>query len=171
MKPISRRSLLVGGGVGVGLIVAFAAWPRKIASALSAARGERVFGDYLKIAPDGRVTVAVAQAETGQGIWTGLAQIAADELGAAWEQVAVEPAPAGSIYANALLKRRATAGASSVRAFEGPLREAAAMARDLLVRAAAARWDVDPSTCEAADGFVSSGQRRIGFGQIAEAAA
>ena len=89
MKPIDRRTLLIGGGVGVGLIVAFAAWPRKAGSALTAAKGERVFGHYLKIGIDGRVTVAVPQAETGQGEWTGLAQIAADELGAAWEQVAV----------------------------------------------------------------------------------
>ena len=171
MKPISRRSLLVGGGVGVGLIVAFAAWPRRQGSALTADRDEQVFGHYLKIAPDGRVTVAIPQAETGQGAWTGLAQIAADELGAAWEQVAVEPAPAGVVYANALLKRRATEGATSVRGFEQPLREAGAMARDLLVRAAAAEWDVDPAACEAADGFVVHGERRLGFGQLAEAAA
>ncbi len=171
MKPISRRSLLVGGGVGVGLIVAFAAWPRRQVSALTAAKGERVFGHYLKIAPDGRVTVAIPQAETGQGAWTGLAQIAADELGAAWEQVAVVPAPVSALYANALLKRRATEGATSVRAFERPLREAGAMARDLLVRAAAAQWDVDPESCEAADGFVVNGGRRLAFGQVAEAAA
>ena len=171
MKPISRRSLLVGGGVGVGLIVAFAAWPRKVGSALTAARGEQIFGHYLKIAPDGRVTVAIPQAETGQGIWTGLAQIAADELGAAWEQVAVEPAPAAAVYVNSLLGKRATAGATSVRAFEQQLREAGAMARDLLVRAAAARWDVDPAQCDAVGGFVVSGEQRLGFGQLAEEAA
>ncbi len=171
MKPIDRRTLLISGGVGVGLIVAFAAWPRKHGSALTAAKGERVFGHYLMIAPDGRVTVAVPQAETGQGIWTGLAQIAADELGAAWEQVAVEPAPAGAVYANALLKRRATAGATSIRAFEQPLREAGAVARDLLIRAAADKWDVDPALCQAADGFVMQGANRLAFGQLAEAAA
>ena len=171
MKPIDRRTLLIGGGVGVGLIVAFVAWPRKHGSALTAAKGEQVFGHYLKIAPDGRVTVAVPQAETGQGAWTGLAQIAADELGAAWEQVAVEPAPAAAVYANALLKGRVTAGATSVRAFEQPLRAAGAMARDLLVRVAAERWDVDPGQCEAVDGFVIHGADRLGFGQLAEAAA
>ena len=171
MKPIDRRTLLIGGGVGVGLIVAFAAWPRKAGSALTAAKGERVFGHYLKIGIDGRVTVAVPQAETGQGAWTGLAQIAADELGAAWEQVAVEPAPAATVYANAMLKGRVTAGATSVRAFELPLREAGAMARDLLVRAAADCWGVDPAECDAADGFVIRGAERLGFGQLAEAAA
>ena len=171
MRPISRRSLLVGGGAGVGLIVAFAAWPRRQGSALTAARGEQIFGHYLKIAPDGRVTVAIPQAETGQGAWTGLAQIAADELGAAWELVAVEPAPAAAAYVNAMLGKRATAYATSVRAFERPLREASAMARDLLVRVAAQRWDVDPEQCDSADGFVINGARRLGFGQLAEAAA
>ena len=171
MKPVDRRTLLISGGAGVGLVVAFAAWPRRIGSALTAAKGERVFGHYLKIAPDGRVTVAVPQAETGQGIWTGLAQIAADELGAAWEQVAVEPAPAGAVYGNALLKSRRTAGASSIRAFEQPLREAGAVARDLLIRAAASKWNVDPGLCQAADGFVMHGASRLGFGQLAEAAA
>ena len=168
---IDRRTLLIGGGAGVGLIVAFAAWPRKVGSGLTAAKGERVFGHYLKIAPDGRVTVAVPQAETGQGAWTGLAQIAADELGAAWEQVAVEPAPAGAVYSNALLKRRATAGATSIRAFERPLREAGAMARELLIRAAADQWNVDPRQCQAADGFVIHDANRLAFGQLAEAAA
>ena len=171
MKPIDRRTLLVSGGVGIGLVVAFAAWPRKIGSALTAAKGERVFGHYLKIAPDGRVTLAVPQAETGQGIWTGLAQIAADELGAAWEQVAVEPAPMGAVYANALLKGRVTRGATSIRAFEQPLREAGAVARDLMIRAAADKWDVDPALCQAADGFVMQGANRLAFGQLAAAAA
>ena len=171
MKPIDRRTLLISGGVGIGLVVAFAAWPRRIGSGLTAAKGERVFGHYLKIAPDGRVTVAVPQAETGQGIWTGLAQIAADELGAAWEQVAVEPAPAGAVYANVLLKARITGGATSIRAFEQPLREAGAVARDLLIRVAADKWDVDPSLCQAADGFVMHGADRLAFGQLAEAAA
>ena len=171
MTPISRRKLLIGGGVGIGLIIAFAAWPRRVGSALTAGRGEHIFGDYLKIAPDGRVTVAIPQAETGQGAWTGLAQIAADELGAAWEQVAVEPAPAAAVYANASSNRRVTAGATSVRAYEQPLRQAGAMARDLLVRVAAGRWDVDPSQCDSADGFVIHGARRLGFGELAEAAA
>lgn len=171
MKPLDRRTLLIGGGVGIGLIVAFAAWPRRVGSALTAAHGEHIFGDYLKIAPDGRVTVAIPQAETGQGAWTGLAQIAADELGAAWEQVAVEPAPSAGIYSNAMLKKRATAGATSVRAYEQPLREAGAMARDLLVRVAANRWNVDPAVCDSADGFVIHGARRLGFGELAEEAA
>ena len=91
---LDRRTLLIGGGAGVGLVVAFAAVaapPRQRRS--RRARGEQAFGNYIKIARDGRVTVAVPQVETGQGIWTALPQIVADELGAAWETIAVEPAP------------------------------------------------------------------------------
>ena len=106
MKPdfgaIDRRTLLIGGGVGVGLIVAFAAWPRGLTSALAHREGEHAFGNFLRIGVDGRVTVAVPQVETGQGAWTALPQIVADELGAAWDMVGVEPAPLAPAYANAL---------------------------------------------------------------------
>src|SRR5689334_12613858 len=156
---LDRRTLLIGGGAGVGLIVAFAAWPRHWGSELTPSRGEQTFGSYLKIAHDGRITVAVPQVETGQGIWTGLAQIVADELGAAWETIAVEPAPLAKAYANPLAKAegwpagiRITANSTSVRAFEQPLREAAATARMMLIGAAADRWQVDPAACDTADG-------------------
>ncbi len=169
---VDRRTLLIGGGAGVGLIIAFATWPRRAGSPLRGAAGEQVFGPYLRIARDGRVTVAVPQAETGQGAWTGLAQIAADELGAAWDMVAVEPAPLAPGYANRLLgETRLTAQSSSIRAFEGPLREAAAMARSMLCGAATARWKIDAAECEARDGFVTSGAKRLEFGELAEEAA
>ena len=175
---IDRRTLLIGGGAGVGLIVAFAVWPRHLGSELATARGEQAFGNYIKIGRDGRITVAVPQVETGQGIWTALPQIVADELGAAWETVGVEPAPLAKAYANPLAEEegwpkgmRITAGATSVRAFEQPLREAAAVAREMLVGAAADRWSVSPSECETADGFVISGSRTVTFGELAEEAA
>jgi isoquinoline 1-oxidoreductase beta subunit len=169
---VDRRTLLIGGGAGLGLIVAFAAWPRRPGSPLRGAKGEQVFGPYLRIAKDGRVTVAVPQAETGQGAWTGLAQVAADELGAAWDLVAVEPAPLAPGYANSIVgNTRLTAQSSSIRAFEAPMREAAAMARTMLCAAAAARWGVDASACEAQGGFVVHGGRRLGFGALAEEAA
>ena len=74
---IDRRQLLVAGGAGVGLVVAFALWPREVVSPLAPGKDEQVLGPYIKVATDGRVTVAVPQAEVGQGVWTGLAQVAA----------------------------------------------------------------------------------------------
>ena len=173
-----RRTVLIGGGAGVGLIVAFALWPRRLRSDLVTGKNEQAFGNFIKIGRDGRVTVAVAQTETGQGIWTGLPQIVADELGAAWDSVAVEPAPLTGAYANPLAKdqgwpehSRMTANSTSVRAFEPVLRHAAAVARTMLVGAAADRWNVDPADCETGDGFVMNRGRTFTFGELAEEAA
>lgn len=177
MPAVDRRTLLIGGGAGVGLVVAFLAWPRREGSPLRADRREGVLGPYLRIGTDGRVTLAVPQTEVGQGIWTGLAQIAADELGAAWESMAVEPAPHGKAYVNRLFGRdfdvatRITAGSTSVRAFDQPLREAAAAARALLCEAAADRWGVSPAECDTEGGFVVHEGKRLGFGEVAADAA
>jgi isoquinoline 1-oxidoreductase beta subunit len=189
---VDRRTLLIGGGAGVGLVVAFAWWPRHLDSDLPLRRGEQAFGSFIKVARDGRITVAVPQVETGQGIWTGLPQVVADELGAAWETMAVEPAPLTAAYANPLAaaegwldgvgfvrahriasdgRSRITAGSTSIRAFEQPIREAAAVARAMLVGAAADRWNVDPASCDTADGFVINGVRTFTFGELAEEAA
>ena len=90
---IDRRKLLIGGGIGVGLVVGWSLWPRRYMPSLRAAPGETVFNAFLKIGVDGRVIVAVPQAELGQGVYTSLPQILADELGADWKTVGVEPAP------------------------------------------------------------------------------
>jgi isoquinoline 1-oxidoreductase beta subunit len=167
LRAIDRRTLLIGGGAGIGLIVAWSLWPREYGSALISGEGEQVFGHYLKVGIDGEVTVAVPQAETGQGIWTGLAQLLADELGAAWENVAIVPAPDSPVYANALLDGRVTAGATSVRAFHEPLRQAGATARHLLIRAAAGRWGVAAAECTAANGLVAHEGKTLRFGELA----
>ena len=189
---IDRRTLLIGGGVGVGLVAAFALWPRSMRSALPTRPDEHAFGSFIKIGRDGRVTVAVPPVETGQGIWTTLPQVVADELGAAWETVGVEPAPLTKGYENPLAERegwlaglgtlrrlgmgrdpamRMTAGSTSIRAFEQPMRDAAAVVRSMLVGAAAERWNVAPEECETADGFVLNGARTFTFGELAEEAA
>ena len=168
---LDRRTLLVGGGAGVGLAIAFLAWPREKAVAPPTARGEQAFNAFLKVTPDGRVTIAVPQAEAGQGVWTALAQVLADQLGAAWEQVAVEPAPPGAPYVNELLGERMTAGSTSIRAFAGPFAAAGKAARAMLVAAAARRWGVSASDCTVGGGFVRSGERAAGFAELAEEAA
>ncbi|MFZ3485477.1 molybdopterin cofactor-binding domain-containing protein [Sphingomonas sp. 3-13AW] len=188
---LTRRRLLVGGAAGVGLVVAFALWPREYAVNLAAAEGETIFGPWLKIGTDGQVTVAVPQAEMGQGVFTALAQIVADELGADWQTVAVEPAPINPLYANRLAASilfedalgdlpepvrgrhvqagtlMLTAASTSVRAFEEDLRQAGAAARILLCKAAARRWDADWQSCATVDGFVVMGSQRERFGTLA----
>lgn len=194
-RGLSRRALLIGGGAGLGLLVAWAAWPRRYPVTLPAAAGEMVFNAFLKIGADGQVTVAVPQAELGQGTYTGLPQILADELGADWRTVGVEAAPLSPLYANPLAAEAlfpalygrlpegigrqhvlrtalVLVGAStSTRMFEGPLREAGAAARALLCQAAAARWGIDVAACETVGGFVVAGERRLRFAELAEAAA
>ena len=102
---ISRRKLLIGGGVGVGLLVAWGLWPRRYAPNMRVADGEHLFGPWLKIAEDGKVIVAIPQSESGQGVYSALAQIVAGELGADWRSVAVQPVSASPIFANTLLAR------------------------------------------------------------------
>ena len=96
---LSRRQLIVGVAAGGGLLVAYALARRDYAS--SAATGdETAFGPWIRIARDGMVTVALPQLEMGQGVSTLLPQIVAMELGADWRQIAVEPVPASSDFAN-----------------------------------------------------------------------
>ncbi|GAA0324664.1 xanthine dehydrogenase family protein molybdopterin-binding subunit [Sphingomonas oligophenolica] len=190
-EKIDRRQLLIGGGVGVGLLIAWGVWPRHYTPNLTAAKGETIYGAWLKIGTDGHVTVAVPQAEHGQGVYTTLPQIIADELGADWRTVAVQPAPLNPLYANPMaadvlfegvfdalpgplrashVSRTAlelTGGSTSVRAFENDLRQAGATARVLLCKAAAARWKVDWRACSTVGGFVVHGADKLRFGDLA----
>jgi isoquinoline 1-oxidoreductase beta subunit len=102
LGKLDRRTLLIGGGVGAGLVVAWAVWPRTYLPNLTAAPGESLFGAWLKIGTDGHVSVAIPQCEEGQGVFTAMPQIIADELGADWKMVGVEPAPLNPLYANPL---------------------------------------------------------------------
>ena len=181
---ISRRTLMIGGGAGVGLIVAWALWPRSYAANLGAAPGEQIFNNFLKIGVDGHVTVVVPQVEMGQGVYTTLPQIVADELGADWRTVAVETAPFNPVYANRLFAEEGrdgamrapeaimvTGGSTSVRNYEARLRDAGAAARALLCMAAAKRWDAAWDACDTFGGFVSRGDDKIRFGEVAAEAA
>ncbi|WP_299329573.1 molybdopterin cofactor-binding domain-containing protein [Parasphingopyxis sp.] len=193
---ITRRRVLIGGGVGAGLAIAWAVWPRHYVHNLIANEGETIFNAFLKIGEDGNVSVVVPQAEMGQGVWTALPQALADELGADWRTVGVETAPINPLYANDFLAtgesadgffgsvgqwavreyavRNAlmiTGGSTSVRGFEQRFREAGAAARAVLCKAAAARWDADWEACDTADGFVVLGEQRLRFGELAAEAA
>ncbi len=186
---INRRSILVGGGAGIGLVVAWGLWPRTYAPNLVANPGETPFGAWLKIGTDGHVTVAVPQVEHGQGVYTTLPQIVADELGADWRTIGVEPAPLNPLYANpigthdlfeGLFDRlpagttqppMLTGGSSSIRMFEQACRQAGAGARALLCMAAAKRWDADWTQVNVDAGFCTYQTKRIRFAELAEEAA
>lgn len=184
---IDRRRLLIGGGAGIGLVVAWALWPRSFRPNLTAAHGEHILNGWLMIGEDGHITVAVPQAEHGQGVYTTLPQLLADELGADWRTVAVEAAPTNPLYANpmaaralfgdALLPLKAahvpmlTAGSTSIRMFGDTIAEAGAAARALLCQTAARRWRTDWRACETQAGFVTHGGQKLRFGLLAAGAA
>jgi isoquinoline 1-oxidoreductase subunit beta len=184
-QRLTRRNVLIGGGAGIGLIVAWGLWPRIQRPNLIANPGEHVFNGFVKIGIDGHVTVVVPQVEMGHGVYTTLPQILADELGADWRTIAVEAAPQNTIYNNDLFAREngeaglfggetpvmVTGGSTSVRGFEARLRDAGAAARALLCLAASKRWDADWNACDTAQGFVLRGDDRMRFGEVAAEAA
>jgi isoquinoline 1-oxidoreductase beta subunit len=102
----SRRGLLIGTLAGGGLAIGYLLRPREFPLPLDAGRGEVAFDAWIKISSDGVVTVAVPQLEMGQGITTLIPQIVAEELGADWRQMAVEPTPVSAHYANMPLAAR-----------------------------------------------------------------
>ena len=140
---ITRRGLLAGAAAGGGLVVAWWLFPRNFPNPLAASSGEHVFDAWLKIAEDGVVTVAVPQLEMGQGITTLLPQIIAQELGADWRQIAVEPAPISGAYANIPLASKWSA------LWGGPVQGFADSSDDIL----ATRFAQDSRFSATADGM------------------
>ena len=125
---------------------------------------------FLRIGSDDSVTVLLAHSEMGQGIWTGLAMLVAEELECDWSKMRSEHAPAAPIYAHPTLGVQVTGGSSTTNGELVRYRTVGALARDMLVRAAAARWKVAPERCRVAQGVVFHGRDRLSFGQLAEAA-
>lgn len=103
---ITRRGLIIGGLAGGGLALGYILRPRSYPLPLTPGKDEVAFDAWIRIAADGIVTVAVPQLEMGQGITTLIPQIVAEELGADWQRVGVEPAPVSAHYANAALAAR-----------------------------------------------------------------
>jgi len=128
---------------------------------------------FLRIADDGAVTAIISPTEMGQGIHTALAMVLADELDAEWSSVRVEAAPANpSVYGNPLLNGLQTTEAStSMAGFYATTRQAAAAAKAMLLRAAAAKWEVPADSCRTADSFViGPDDQRIAYGDLVAAA-
>jgi isoquinoline 1-oxidoreductase beta subunit len=126
---------------------------------------------WLRIGTDGSITMLCDRSEMGQGVYTALPTLIAEELGVAPSTVKVEFAPPGKEYINALLGGQVTGGSTSVRDAWEKLRMAGAEARTRLIAAAAKDWGAPPQSCSVADGYVVFTSRRKSFGELAEAAA
>jgi isoquinoline 1-oxidoreductase subunit beta len=129
---------------------------------------------FIRIGPDGQVTLIVPQVEMGQGTYTSMAMLIAEELEVDLSDVHVEHAPPDDqLYGNPLVGVQFTGGSTSVRAFFEPLRRAGATARTMLIAAAAETWQVNASTCRAEKGAVihDATGRALDYGELVDKAA
>jgi isoquinoline 1-oxidoreductase beta subunit len=171
---IDRRAFLRATGQAAGaLTIAFHAGSRPLDAQEAPPAAARPLPDpnaFLRIVADGTVTVRLAHSEMGQGIWTGLVMLIAEELDLDWSKVRVEHAPAAAPYAHTAFGMQMTGGSTSIASEFDRYRQVGALARTLLVQAAAQKWSVPAADCRVAHGVVVAGARRAGFGELAEAA-
>src|ERR1700704_4728736 len=172
---VSRRTLLSGGLAG-GFLPAFHLPVHAVNEPVQppdVTDGKFAPNAFIRIDNAGKTTLVMPQVEMGQGIYTALAMVLAEELDADFSSVVLEHAPANEkLYANPAFGIQATGGSTSVRAFWKPLREAGASARAMLVQAAAQQWRVDPASCTTANGEVihTASGRKLSYGALALAA-
>lgn len=175
-QSASRRTFLKATCAG-GFSLAFripALATNEPEQAADAPQGKFAPNAFIRIDKTGVTTLVMPQVEMGQGIYTAIAMILAEELDAEYDKLVLEHAPASDkLYANPAFGIQATGGSTSVRAFWTPMRKAGATARAMLVRSAAERWKVDAASCSAANGRVTHGSsaRAASYGELAEAAA
>ena len=171
---LSRRRLLrVGAAAGGGLMLSLSL-PFPSHRAEAAVADEFAPNAFIRIGSDGRIILIMPYVEMGQGTYTSIPMLIAEELDVNLKQVQLEHAPPNEkLYANPLLGVQATGNSNAIRGAWKPLREAGATARIMLVAAAAKRWDVDPKSCRAQDGEVAHVPtgRRLKYGEVAAEAA
>jgi isoquinoline 1-oxidoreductase beta subunit len=171
---VSRRSLLKTGALmGGGLMLGFSlplCGPLRAASAqMTPSFAPNAF---IRIGTDDLVTIIVNKSEMGQGVYTSLPMLVAEELEVDWSKIRVEPAPVDPAYNHTEWGIQGTGGSTSVWSEWERLRKAGATARAMLVKAAAEFWKVDPASCRAEKGFVihNPTQRKISYGRLVEKA-
>ncbi len=167
-RDFLKSSALVTGGLVIGFVIppagrfARAAEPPGVVFAPNA---------FLRVGSDDSVTVLLAHAEMGQGIWTTLPMLIAEELDADWAKIRVEHGPAAAAYHHTIYRTQLTGGSTTTRSEFDRYRQAGATARALLVQAAAKRFGVKPGECRTENGVVIAGEQRARYGELAEAAA
>lgn len=176
-----RQFLLTTAAIGGGLVLGFYLPPRRAQAANIAAKpwtppaeGGQEINAWLSIGSDDTVTIRVAQSEMGQGVFTSMPLLIAEELGCDWNKVRAEYASANrSVRDKRVYQRMATGGSGAVRRSREYLQQAGASARARLVAAAAQQWGVVASDCSVANGMVvhAASGRKINYGAVAAAAA
>ncbi|MFO0984201.1 MAG: xanthine dehydrogenase family protein molybdopterin-binding subunit [Planctomycetota bacterium] len=170
-REFLRASVALGGG----LLIAFR-WPDKAtARAMRTSSPADAFAPnaFVRIAADGAVTVIVNKSEMGQGVCTSMSMLLADELDADWTRVGFEFAPVDPVYVHPGFGIQMTGGSTSTFAMSEPMRKAGAVARAMLVAAAAQAWGVAAGECRTENGAVlhDATSRRSLYGELATSAA
>src|SRR5258707_5366166 len=149
---VSRRALLAGGLAG-GFLLAFHLPVRAVNEPVQSpdvTDGKFAPNAFIRIDVAGHTTLVMPQVEMGQGVYTAVAMILAEELDADFSKVTLQHAPPNDkLYANPAFGIQATGGSTSVRAFWEPLRAAGATARAMFIQAAAQQWQGEPANCHA----------------------
>jgi isoquinoline 1-oxidoreductase beta subunit len=172
---VSRRALLTGGLAG-GFLLAFHLPVRAVNEPVqppATTSGKFAPNAFIRIDAAGHTTLVMPQVEMGQGVYTSIAMILAEELDADFKQVTLEHAPPNDkLYGNPAFGLQVTGNSNSIRAFWKPLRAAGASARAMLVQAAAQQWQVEPASCTTSNGEVthSASGRKLSYGALALAA-
>lgn len=192
-KGRSRRTFLIAGAAAGGGLIIGLALPRVFRqrnagmdAGTQAGRGadgrtsvddtEQAFAPnaFIRIARDGQVTLIMPKIEMGQGTYTSIPMLIAEELEVDLDKVRLEHAPADDkLYADPILGSQVTGGSTSIRGAWEPLRRAGATARVMLIAAAGKQWNVDAAQCHAANGQVlhAGSDKKLGYGELADAAA
>jgi isoquinoline 1-oxidoreductase beta subunit len=167
-RDFLKHTALLSGGLVIGLSLPGCGKREGTAS------GEQKtldFNAWLKVGTDNTITFLCDRSEMGQGVYTSLTMLIAEELGVALNRIKVEFAPAAAAYTNNLLGTQITGGSTSVRDAWEKLRTAGAQARSMLVSAAAKEWRVSPQNCRVDNGtIVSPHGKKVTYGEVAEAA-
>jgi len=173
---VSRRALLTAGLAG-GFLLAFhlpvRAAVNEPVQPPDVTDGKFAPNAFIRIDVTGHTTLVMPQVEMGQGVYTSIAMILAEELDADLKQVTLQHAPPNDkLYGNPTFGLQVTGNSNSIRAFWKPLRNAGAGARAMLVQAAAQQWQVEPASCATANGEVTHKEsgRKLSYGALAAAA-
>ena len=173
-EDLSRRGFLRAGATASGALLLSLSLPFASRNGEAAKVETFVPNAFIRIGGDGQVVLTMPYVEMGQGTYTSIPMLIAEELEVDLKQVRLEHAPPNEkLYVNPLLGVQATGNSNAIRGAWQPLRQAGATARSMLVSAAAKRWKVDPSSCRAQSGevlHVPTG-RSVRYGELAVDAA
>jgi isoquinoline 1-oxidoreductase beta subunit len=168
-----REFLRAGAALGGGLLISLSV-PEFVPASRAADGAAKpvVLNAFVRIGTDESVTVISNHSEMGQGIYTSLPMLLNEELEADWARVRVESSPVDAVYNHTVFGLMMTGGSTTTNSEYDRFRKMGAMARIMLIAAAAQSWNVDPQTCHAEKGFVihPATGRRASYGSLAEAA-